>query len=246
MRRKTGGSADRDGWDPQPLEIEFEDGDAGEDGGASAGANPTQAGQENQAPPAPTRRAWRARRAIGAVVVIGVVAVAAVMAAHDDSGSGAPPPSGFIDDNSEAVRITYLNSRLVSLPKHQLDVRLNIAPAQDQPVKITEISVSEGGVAIAPISPTGIVDVPTPGLDLTLRWTVTNCGNVPMDESMAYVEVITESKDNYIMDRFTILGDRYSADISRLLHQLCGSGTASPTAPGPATTRATGPLSTVS
>jgi hypothetical protein len=240
MRRRTGGSADRDEWEPRPLEIEFEDADGR---GAAAEDDRT---QEEQAPPAPLRRLRYARRAVGAAAVVGLVAVAAVLATRGGSGSAAPLPSGLADDNSEAVRLTYVNSRLVSVPGHQLEVRLNITPAQDQPVKITEISVSEGGVAIAPISATGMVDVPAPGLDLTLRWTVTDCTSVPMDESMAYVEVITESRDGYIMDRFTILGDRYAADVSRLLHQICGPRPAPPTAPGPAATRTTGPLGTVS
>jgi hypothetical protein len=119
-------------------------------------------------------------------------------------------------------------------------------------VKITEISVSEGGVSVTPVGMSATFDVPAAGQNVLLLWTVLDCARVPMDESMAYVEVITQSAGGFVMDRFTILGDRYAADISRLLHSICGPGLnpAAGTAPGngtgPATPRATGPLSTVS
>jgi hypothetical protein len=119
-------------------------------------------------------------------------------------------------------------------------------------------------VSVAPVGISATFDVPAAGQNVLLLWTVEDCGRVPMDESMAYVEVITQSAGGLVMDRFTVLGDRYAADISRLLHSICGpgvnkaagtgngtgTGTGSSTGPGngtgPATPRATGPLGTVS
>jgi hypothetical protein len=248
MRRRRGGIGDHEEWDSTPLEIELED----EEGDRVA----SESGTADGAGPSATRtRAARRRRihqVIGAAGVVAILAIAAAGAGHGGSHSGSTPPSRFYIDDSAAVRITYLNSYLVSAAQRRLEVELNITPLQSQPIKITEISVSEGGVSVAPVGISDTLDVPAAGQNVLLVWTVQDCARVPMDESMAYVEVITMSAGGFVMDRFTILGDRYAADISRLLHAICGPGLPAGTAPAdpngtsPATPRATGPLGTVS
>jgi len=249
MKRRTGGIADHGEWEARPLEIEFED----EENGAESPE--AVAPDQDGSPRAQTRAARRRRmlRMTGTAAVVGALAVAAVVTTHDaGGGSGSSPPNRFYIDDTAAVRITYLNSYLVSTDTRRLEVELNVTPLQGQTVKITEISVSEGGVSVAPVGISATFDVPAAGQNVLLLWTIQDCARVPMDESMAYVEVITRSAGGFVMDRFTILGDRYAADISRLLHSICGPGLnpAAGTGPGngtgPAAPRATGPLGTVS
>lgn len=250
MKRRRGGIADHGEWTATPLEIEFEDEEA--DGGAT----PEAAAPDPHGSPRARLDAARRRRrfqVIGTASAIAVLAVAAVMSTHDDNGtSGTAAPSRFYIDDSAAVRIVYLNSNLVSTAPRRLEVELNVTPLNGQPVKVTGISVSEGGVSVAPVGISATFDIPAAGQNVLLVWTIQDCARVPMDESMAYVEVVTRSAGGFVMDRFTILGDRYAADISRLLHDVCGPGLDSSArdaphnGPGPATPRATGPLSTVS
>ena len=249
MKRRTGGIADHGGWEATPLEIEFEDAD-GPDGAATPEAAPDRDGSPGAHSPAARRR--RMLQVVGTAVVAAVVAVAAVVTTRDGGSTGSAPPNRFYIDDTAAVRITYLDSYLVSAAQRRLEVALNVAPLQGQPVKITEISVSEGGVSVAPVGISATFDVPATGQNVLLLWTVQDCGRVPMDESMAYVEVITRSAGGFVMDRFTILGDRYAADISHLLHTICGpglqpaAGAGHANGTGPAAPRATGPLGTVS
>ena len=256
MKRRAGGIADHGGWEATPLEIEFED----EQDGAETpeAAAPHQDGSGS--PRAHTQAARRRRmfQLLGTAAVVAALGVAAAVTTRGGTTSGSTPPNRFYIDDSAAVRITYLNSHLVSTARHRLEVELNVTPLQSQPVKITEISVSEGGVSVAPVGISATFDVPAAGQNVVLLWTVQDCGRVPMDESMAYVEVITQSAGGFVMDRFTVLGDRYAADISRLLHSICGpglntaagnganAGTGPGNGTGPATPRATGPLGTVS
>ena len=250
MKRRRGGIADHGEWTARLLEIEFED--EQEDGGATPGA----AAPDPHGSPRTRLDAARRRRkfqVIGTASAVAVLAVAAVVSTHDGGGtSGTSTPSRFYIDDSAAVRIAYLNSNLVSTAPRRLEVELNVTPLNGQPVKVTGISVSEGGVSVAPVGISATFDIPAAGQNVLLLWTIQDCARVPMDESMAYVEVVTRSAGGYVMDRFTILGDRYAADISRLLHDVCGPGLGSSASealhngPGPATPRATGPLSTVS
>jgi hypothetical protein len=227
--------ADRGESGPSPLEIEFEDEEG--DGGAQEGSRRW----GEQVPPAPDRRRLR-RRTVGAAAVIGVVALVAALTARNAANSGSSAPNSYSADGSTAVQMTYVGSTLVSVLQRRIEVTVSVTPVQPQALDITQISVSEAGVAVAPADSSSPVVVPAAGREVVLVLTVTDCSRVPMDESMAYVDVITRQQNGELMDRFTILGDRYSADISRLLHRICG-----PTpAPGPATPRATGPLGTVS
>lgn len=243
MKRRTGGTTDHGEWDVTPLEIEFEDGDE-QDG--TAAPEPAVPGADDS-PRARTDAARRRRtwQLSAAAAVVAVLAGAAALATRG-GGTGSAPPSRVYVDNSAAVHITYLNSHLVSAAERRLEVELRVTPIQSQPVKITGITVSEGGVSVAPVGTSDTLDIPATGQNLLLLWTVRDCGRVPMDESMAYVEVITLSPGGLVMDRFTILGDRYAADISRLLHTVCGTPLAPGATPGPATPHATGPLGTVS
>jgi len=257
MKRRTGGLGDHSGSEATPLEIEFED-EYGEEGVAAP--ETAAATDQDGSSPARTRAARRRRmlQVLGTAAVVAALAIAAAVTTRDAGHTGSTPPNRFYIDDSAAVRITYLDSYLLSTDQRRLEVELNVTPLQGQPVKITEISVSEGGVSVAPVGISATFDVPAAGQNVLLLWTVRDCARVPMDESMAYVEVITRSAGGFVMDRFTILGDRYAADISRLLHSICGPGLhpAAGTAPGdgagqgngtgPATPRATGPLGTVS
>jgi hypothetical protein len=236
MKRRTGEAAGRGESGPGSLEIEFENEEG--DGDAREGAQRWGGEQE---PPAPDPRRFK-RRAVGAAAVIGVAALVAALTARNGTGSNSSAPDSFSDDNSTAVQMTYVSSALVSVPQRRLDVTVTVTPVQPQALEITQISVSEAGVTVTPVGSPSTVVVPATGRKIVLLLTVTDCSRVPMDESMAYVDVVTRQQNGDLMDRFTILGDSYSADISRLLHRVCGTAAT----PGPATPRATGPLGTVS
>ena len=62
--------------------------------------------------------------------------------------------------------------------------------------------------------------LPATGTDAELALTVENCAVVPIGESMGFVNVVADGPAG-ITDRFTILGERYSADLAQLLSTVC-------------------------
>jgi hypothetical protein len=218
MRRRAGGGAELGrvghGWDDDDglgtLEIEFEDDEA--PSGAAAG---------------PVGRSRDLRPA--ALVALGVVTLGAALVAthHDGSGGGnnlvkdVPFVSVVAPDYAAAmVTVRYENARLVSLPARLIEVNLRMTPVADAKVRVLNYYVDENGVSSFAELALAYWTLPAAGVDATLDLTVNDCAVVPIGESMSFVNVVADGPAG-IIDRFTILGERYSADLTRLLRTIC-------------------------
>jgi len=233
MRRKAGGAigpgrggAARDGADAEAdglLEIEFEDDDA---------------------PPAPAAPAGRSRdlRPVTLTSLVAAVLIAALWATH-----AAAPGAGTGSGNSASlqaappnyanyvVTVSYQRSRLLSLAQRRIEIDLRVTPIPEAKVSIIDYYVSENGVRARADPPPSMTPLPAGGTDVKLDLTVTDCAAVAIGESMAFVDVVANGPAG-TMDRFTILGSRYSADLARLLVTVCpgrtsGQSTASGATP---------------
>lgn len=195
------------------LEIEFEDDDT---------ATPTlsPAGRSRDLRPA-------ALTAL-ATVILG----AALWATH-----GTTPPNAANSANTATavppdyaayvVTVAYKGSHLLSAAQRRIEVDLRVAPAAGAKVKIIAYYVSENGVTARADPPPSVTPLPASGTDVKLDLTVTDCATVPIGESMGFVDVIADGPAG-VIDRFTILGDRYSTDLARMLRQLCPGRTSDP------------------
>lgn len=209
MRRR----ADRSDEEPGTLEIEFEDDEASSGPAASPAGRP------------------RDLRSAALIVLTATVLGAAVYGVHHGVGSSGTGPSG-VDGTAPAVVITgpnyaafvvtvgYQGSHLLSLPQRRLEVDLRITPVTGAQVSILDYYVSENGVTSRAVSAHSMTPLPPAGTDVRLELTVTDCATVPIGESMSFVDVVANGPIG-VMDRFTILGDRYSDDLARLLREVC-------------------------
>lgn len=201
MWRKAGGDDEGAGT----LEIEFEDGDEPPEPGGSPGRRP---------------RDLRSAALIAlAVAILG----AALSATHHTGSSGASSTKSATvavapDYTAYVVTVAYRGSRVVSLSRRQIEVDLRITPVPGAQVEILDYYVSENGVTSWP--PPSPIPVPASGVDIEMKLEVVDCAVVPIGESMSFVDVIADGPAG-TMDRFTILGERYSADLTRLLRTVC-------------------------
>ncbi len=156
-----------------------------------------------------------------AVAVLGG-ALAAVRPATPPQPGGQPTTVSAAAPNYGAfvVTVAYRGARLLSLDGRQIEVDLRVTPVPGAAVRVLAYYVSENGV-IANADPVpSTTPIPAAGIDVGLRLTVTDCAVVPIGETMGFVDVVARGPVG-TMDRFTILGDRYSADLSRLLTEVC-------------------------
>jgi hypothetical protein len=188
------------------LEIEFEDDDA-------AGPPPSPAGRSRDLRPA------------AITVLAAAVLGGALWGAH---GAPAPAPSRstsvqiLVPPNYGAfsVIVQYRNAYVGSAAQRKIDVNLHVSPVPGAKVRIIAYYVSENGVTARAVPPPSVTPLPTTGTDVKLELTVTNCATVPIGESMGFVDVVADGPAG-VIDRFTILGERYSTDLANLLRQLC-------------------------
>ncbi len=208
MRRKAGGTDEV----PATLEIEFEDDEA------SPGAAAYRAGRP------------RDLRSAAMVTLAATVLGAALYGAHRPGPAGAGPSLAGTNSRTVianapnyaafVVTVSYQGSHLVSLEERRLEVDLRIAPVTGARVSVLNYYVSEKGVTSRAVSQQSMTPLPAAGTNVRLELTVTDCAAVPIGESMSFVDVVADGPIG-VMDRFTILGDRYSADLTRLLSALC-------------------------
>lgn len=188
------------------LEIEFED-----DNAAAALLSP--AGRSRDLRPAAMTTL--------AVAVLG----AAMWATH---GTAAPAPNVSLhfatpappDYAAFSVTVAYHDAYIVSTAQRRIDVNLRVTPVQGASVRIIAYYVSENGVTARADPPPSVAPLPAEGADVKLELTVTNCATVPIGESMGFVDVVADGPAG-VIDRFTILGERYSSDLTNLLRQVC-------------------------
>ena len=211
MRRTAGGGTaaghrSRDPEDSGPLEIEFEDEES------ASGYPAAPAGRSRDLRPA-------ALASLGAVLL-----GAALSATHRASPVPGPstsvtppaPPNYY----SAVVNVSYHGSRLLSLPQRRIEVDLRVTPVAGARVRIIEYYISENGVDVRADPPPSMTPLPASGADVRLDLTVTDCAAVPIGESMAFVDVVADGPLG-ALDRFTILGERFSADLAGLLRTVC-------------------------
>lgn len=137
-----------------------------------------------------------------------------------------PPPPDYA---AFSVTVAYRNAYVVSVPQHRIDVNLRVTPVPGASVRIIAYYVSENGVTARADPPPSVAPLPPAGANVRLELTVTNCATVPIGESMGFVDVVADGPAG-VIDRFTILGERYSSDLADLLRQVC-PGRASSQAP---------------
>lgn len=217
MRRKAGSGDAGDGGagygedSAGALEIEFEDGDGSPEDAASA--------------------ARRTRDLRGAALgALAVVTLAAALSAthHTGAGTGSSHTSDVnipivaIEPDYAAymVTVSYQGSHLVSLQQRRIAVDLRITPVPGAQVRLLNYYVDENGVDSTAWSAPFATPLPAAGADVRLELTVADCAVVPIGESMSFVNVVSQGPAG-VTDRFTILGEQYSSDLTRLLHTVC-------------------------
>ena len=227
MRSKAGGSDERAG----ALEIEFED-DEGSSGSVGA--------------PVGQPRDLRATTMITlAVVILG----AALSATHHTGSSDAGKTNNQTNNQSVLltvpdyaafmVTVRYQGSHLASLQQRRIAVDMRITPVDGAQVSVLNYYVDENGLISHAQPVLAGRPLPESGTDVELDLTVYNCAVVPIGESMSFVNVVANGPAG-VTDRFTILGERYSADLARLLRMVC-PGRASGQNPLTSFGRVTGP-----
>jgi len=128
-----------------------------------------------------------------------------------------PAPPNYY---AAVVNVSYHGSRLLSLPQRRIEVDLRVTPVTGAKVRILDYYISENGVQVRADPPPSATPLPASGMDVRLDLTVTDCFVVPIGESMSYVDVVADGPLG-ALDRFTILGERYSTDLTRLLRTVC-------------------------
>lgn len=213
MRRKAGGrGVTRDGEDrgdisAGTLEIEFEDDEALSEADGVAVGRP---------------RDFRSATMIAlAVVVLG----AALSATHhsDSSHNSAGQLTLSVaapDYAAYMVTVRYEGSHLISLERRRIVVDMRITPVPGAQVTVLSYYVSENGMISYVQQDPSREPLPASGLDVELELAVTDCAVVPIGESMGFVNVVADGPAG-ITDRFTILGERYAADLTNLLRTVC-------------------------
>lgn len=197
------GAAER-GVDRPALEIEFEDDD-------TAGRSPVARRRDLR----PAALSTLAAVLLGAALSASYHPGTPGEAAPDRMPSAAPPDFG-----AYVVTVTYQGSHIDSTARRSIEVDLKVKPVPGAKVRIIAYYVDELGITAAAEPSPSADPLPAAGAPVKLILTVTDCTTVPIDESMGFVDVIANGPSG-VIDRFTILGERYSADLTRQLRVLC-------------------------
>ena len=234
MRRRVGGrggghgveGGGKGGEGAGALEIEFEDGDEPPDRVASAGGRP------------------RDLRAAALVALAVVTLGAALSATHRTSSSGTSNTNSVIvsaaapDYAASMVTVQYRDAHVDSLQQRRIVVDLLLTPAPGAQVRVLNYYVDENGIVSSADTELSGRPLPGSGMNVRLELTVADCALAPIGESMSFVNVLAVGPAG-TTDRFTILGERYSLDLARLLRAVCparntasGADAASQTAGG--------------
>ena len=211
MRRKAGGRSGGGGADDEgagALEIEFEDGDESPD----------------RAVPAAGRS--RDLRAAALIALAVVTLAAALSATHRTRPSGTNDTNNVIvsiaapDYAASMVTVQYRGAHVDSLQQRRIVVDLLLTPAPGAQVTVLNYYVDENGIVSSAETALSGKPLPGSGTDARLELTVDDCAVAPIGESMSFVNVVAVGPAG-TTDRFTILGEHYSLDLSRLLRTVC-------------------------
>lgn len=215
MRRKAGSGEGRsDDEGAGALEIEFEDGEESAEGDSFASAPAVDAGR--------SRDLRGAALTLLAVVTLG----AAFSATHhvrssDTERIDVPVVAIEPDYAAYMVTVSYQGSRVVSLEQRRITVDLRITPVPGARVRVLAYYVTEAGVlSETKNAPPSDAPLPASGVKAELELTVQNCTVAPIGESMSFVNVVSQGPVG-VEDRFTILGERFAADLERLMLTVC-------------------------
>jgi hypothetical protein len=192
---------------PGSLEIEFED-----DGAAEPLPHP--AGRSRDLRPAAMTTLATAVLGAALWATHGMTAPSPSLTMHFSAQAPAPNYAAF------SVVVAYHDAYVVSAAQRRIDVNLHVSPVRGAKVRIIAYYISENGVTARADPPPSVAPLPVAGMDVKLELTVTNCATVPIGESMGFVDVVADGPAG-VIDRFTILGERYSTDLANLLRQVC-------------------------
>ncbi len=216
MRRRAGSGGVTLGGENQgegdvsagTLEIEFEDDEASSESGGTAMGRP---------------RDFRSATMIAlAVVVLGAALSATHHTRSNDKNSAGQLILSVVAPDYAAYMVTvrYEGSHLISLQRRRIAVDMRITPVPGAQISVLSYYVNENGVISYVQQDLSGKPLPASGTDVELELGVTDCAVVPIGESMGFVNVVADGPAG-ITDRFTILGERYAADLTRLLRTVC-------------------------
>lgn len=189
------------------LEIEFED-------DSSPAPLPYPAGRSRDLRPAAMTTLAAAVLGAALWATHGTTAAGPSLTMHFSTPSQPPNYAAF------SVVVVYHNAYVVSAAQRRIDVNLEVSPVPGAKVRIIAYYISENGVTARADPPPSVAPLPATGMNVKLELTVTNCATVPIGESMGFVDVVADGPAG-VIDRFTILGERYSTDLANLLRQVC-------------------------
>ncbi|HEU5428469.1 MAG TPA: hypothetical protein VFU74_16430 [Actinocrinis sp.] len=192
---------------PGSLEIEFED-----DGAAESLPHP--AGRSRDLRPAAMTTLATAVLGAALWATHGATAPGPSLAMHFSAQAPAPDYAAF------SVVVGYHDAYIVDAGQRRIDVNLHVSPVRGAKVRIIAYYISENGVIARADPPPSVTPLPVTGMNVKLELTVTNCATVPIGESMGFVDVVADGPAG-VIDRFTILGERYSTDLANLLRRVC-------------------------
>ncbi|MFG3097442.1 Tat pathway signal sequence domain protein [Streptomyces sp. NPDC048202] len=182
----------------------------------------TWAREPAEARPAP--RPWWRRTLLIPAIACAVLAAGAVL--WVTRPRPAPPPE--LPFPAQTVTVTFLAGRATAPHRLAFDVRL--AVESGPPVTVTRVSQPYAGMSAdsEPRAPFRTASGSSRVITVTMR--VTECGRVPKNAALPFVEV-TLRNTRAIQTQSFILGPRYTQYLSQALAEACGES--SPSSPKP-------------
>ncbi|MFF7963926.1 Tat pathway signal sequence domain protein [Streptomyces sp. NPDC007903] len=183
----------------------------------------TWARESAEARPAPRPR----RRRTLLILATACAATAAGGALWATRPRPAPPPE--LPFPAQTVTVTFLAGRTAAPHRLAFDVRL--AVESGPPVTVTRVSQPYAGLAAESEPRAPFRTAPGSSRVITVTMRVTECGRVPKNAALPFLEV-TLRNARAIQTQSFILGPRYTRYLSRALGDACGEST--PSSPKPA------------
>lgn len=182
----------------------------------------TWAREPAEARPAP--RPWRRRTLLIPATVCAVLAAGAAL--WVTRPRPAPPPE--LPFPAQTVTVTFVAGRTTAPRRLAFDVRL--AVESGPPVTVTRVSQPYAGMSAEsePRAPFRTAPGSSRVINVTMR--VTECGRVPKNAALPFLEVTLRNK-RAIQTQSFILGPRYTRYLSRALGEACGESAPSSAKP---------------
>ncbi|MFC9157508.1 Tat pathway signal sequence domain protein [Streptomyces bauhiniae] len=182
----------------------------------------TWAHEPAEARPAP--RPWRRRTLLIPATACAVLAAGAALWATRPRP--APPPE--LPFPAQTVTVTFVAGRTTAPRRLAFDVRL--AVESGPPVTVTRVSQPYAGMSAESEPRAPFRTAPGSSRVITVTMRVTECGRVPKNAALPFLEV-TLRNTRAIQTQSFILGPRYARYLSTALGEACGES--APSSPKP-------------